>query len=145
MTIYVKEAEGGGFEVVAGQLRLNVMLEVQGKAWVQNLTTGEQLEVHEVGGRLMALTLGASAAVQLAAVRKRPIMTPPTLKQMRARMNSGHRQVLEAVRDGRKLSAGRMSDARGLMTCRSTLVMWGAIEGEGLTEVGRQLLAEQVA
>ncbi|SFF32581.1 hypothetical protein [Paracidovorax wautersii] len=67
MTIYVKEAEGGGFEVVAGQLRLNVMLEVQGKAWVQNLTTGEQLEVHEVGGQLMALTLGASAAVQLAA------------------------------------------------------------------------------
>ncbi|WP_139222978.1 hypothetical protein [Paracidovorax wautersii] len=74
-------------------------------------------------------------------------MTTPTLKQMRARMNSGHRQVLEAVRDGRKLSAGRMSDARGLMTCRSTLVMWGAIEGEGegLTEVGHQLLAEQVA
>jgi len=74
-----------------------------------------------------------------------PIMTTPSMKQMRARMNSGHRQLLEAVRDGRKLIAGRISDARGLMTCRSTLVMWGAIEGDDLTEIGRQLLAAQVA
>lgn len=28
-------------------------------------------------------------------------MPAPTIRQMRARMNSGHRQVLEAVRDGR--------------------------------------------
>lgn len=66
----------------------------------------------------------------------------PTIRQMRARMNSGHRQVLEAIRDGRKLTAGRMSDARGLMTCRDTLIKWGAIDGGNITAVGRALLGE---
>jgi hypothetical protein len=69
----------------------------------------------------------------------------PSIRQMRARMNSGHLQVLEALRDGRKLTAGRMSDARGLMTCRDTLVKWGAIDGEALTDIGRELLGEKVA
>ena len=69
----------------------------------------------------------------------------PTIRQMRARMNSGHRQVLEAVRDGRKPTAGRMSDARGLMTCRETLVKWGAIDGDTITAIGRELLGETVA
>ncbi len=64
MTIYVKNADGGGLEVVAGQLRLKAMLEVQGKAWVFNTSTREQLEVHEVGGSLVALTSDAAAAVQ---------------------------------------------------------------------------------
>ena len=64
MTIYVKNSDGGGLEVVAGQLRLNAMLEVQGKAWVYNTSTREQLEVHEVGGLLVALSPDAVAAVQ---------------------------------------------------------------------------------
>lgn len=72
-------------------------------------------------------------------------MPAPSIRQMRARMNSGHRQVLEAVRDGRKLVSVRISDANGLMTCRETLIGWGAIEGDRLTEVGQQLLAPQVA
>lgn len=42
-------------------------------------------------------------------------MAAPTIRQMRARMNSGHRQVLEAIRDGRKLAATRISDANGLL------------------------------
>lgn len=72
-------------------------------------------------------------------------MPAPTIRQMRARMNSGHRQVLEAVRDGRKLVAARISDANGLMTCRATLIGWGAIEDDRLTNVGRELLALQAA
>lgn len=65
----------------------------------------------------------------------------PSIAQMRARANSGHRQVLEAIRDGRKLASIRIGDARGLMTCRATLIGWGAIEGESLTDTGRDLLA----
>lgn len=72
-------------------------------------------------------------------------MATPTIRQMRARMNSGHRQVLEAIRDGRKLAATRMSDANGLMTCRATLIGWGAIDNDRLTEIGQLLLAPQEA
>ena len=72
-------------------------------------------------------------------------MDAPTIRQMRARMNSGHRQVLEAIRDGRKLVATRISDANGLMTCRATLIGWGAIDNEKLTEIGQLLLAPKVA
>ncbi len=45
-------------------------------------------------------------------------MPVPTIRQMRARVNNGHRQVLEAVRDGRKLLAGRMGaiDGQQLLT-----------------------------
>jgi len=71
-------------------------------------------------------------------------MPVPTIRQMRARMNSGHRQVLEAVRDGRKLVTARSSEANGLMICRATLIGWGAIEDDCLTEVGQQLLKSLV-
>lgn len=67
----------------------------------------------------------------------------PTVAQMRARMNSGHRRVLEAARDGKPLVAMRMGDARGLSTCRATLVGWGAIDADNaLTDTGRALLAK---
>lgn len=58
------EGKGGGMEVFAGQRRLTAMLEVQGKARVYNASTNEQLEVHEVGDRLVVLTPDAVAAVQ---------------------------------------------------------------------------------
>jgi len=64
MSIYVRNAAGGGLEIVAGQIRLKAMLKVQGKAFVHNTSTNEQLEVHEVGGQLVALTPDAVAAVQ---------------------------------------------------------------------------------
>lgn len=47
MTIYVKNVEGGSLEVVTGYMRLQVQLQVEGKALVQNMATGVQLEVHE--------------------------------------------------------------------------------------------------
>lgn len=64
----------------------------------------------------------------------------PTIRQMRARMNSGHRAWLEALRDGRKVATTRAGDARGLMTCRATLIGWGAITDDGLTTIGQALL-----
>lgn len=64
----------------------------------------------------------------------------PTIKQMRARMNNGHRMWLEALRDGREPVAGRIGDARGLMTCRATLIGWGAINESGITALGLDLL-----
>lgn len=64
MTIYVKNSAVGDLVVVTGQHRLKAMLEVQGKAWVYNTSTNEQLEVQEVGGQLVALTPDAVAAVQ---------------------------------------------------------------------------------
>lgn len=67
MTIYVKNSAVGGLVVVTGQRRLHAMLEVQGKAWVYNTSTNEQLEVHEVDGALVALTADAAAAVQYVA------------------------------------------------------------------------------
>jgi hypothetical protein len=66
MTIYVKKSDGGGLEVVTGQQRLTALLEMQGKALVMNMATCEQLEVHEVGGKLLALTTEASDAVHSA-------------------------------------------------------------------------------
>jgi len=67
----------------------------------------------------------------------------PTVAQMRARMNCGHRQVLESARDGRPLVATRIGDARGLSTCRATLIGWGAIDASnGITSIGHSLLAK---
>jgi hypothetical protein len=59
-------------------------------------------------------------------------------------MNSGHRAWLEALRDGVKPGHPNMpaSEWRGLVTCRQTLLGWGAIEGDRLTDVGRQLLGD---
>jgi hypothetical protein len=70
-------------------------------------------------------------------------MNSPSIKQMRARMNSGHRKVLIASRDGKPLKAMRLGDAKGLATCRATLRAWGAIDaehGDAITAIGRALL-----
>ena len=71
-------------------------------------------------------------------------MKTPTIAQMRARINSGHRKVLEAARDGRPLVAMRAGDARGLSTCRSTLIGWGAIGPDNtITDIGHSLLVDK--
>ena len=67
MTIYVNKDEGGALNVVTGHMQLQATLSVNGKASVQNMHTGEQLEVHEVGGQLLALSEDAAAAVESAA------------------------------------------------------------------------------
>jgi len=67
MTIVVKKMADGGYEVVSGQMRMKAALSVNGKATVQDVHTGLHLEVHEVGGQLLALTKDAVAAVESAA------------------------------------------------------------------------------
>jgi hypothetical protein len=69
-------------------------------------------------------------------------MSAPTINQMRCRMTGVHRKLLEAARDGRKIVAQRPGDAAGYMTCRATLLRWGAIEGDSITDIGRALLAK---
>lgn len=68
--------------------------------------------------------------------------TQPTVKQMKARSLSGHRQLLEAVRDGRKVDVISDGEWRGLRKCMATLRAWDCIDADGnLTERGRELLA----
>lgn len=64
----------------------------------------------------------------------------PSIKQMRARMTSGHSRWLEAMSDGHAIKTQSASEARGLMTCRATLIGWGAIDENGITDIGRALL-----
>lgn len=66
----------------------------------------------------------------------------PSIKQMRNRMHAGHRVVLEAVRDGRKLNPLTAGEARGDRTSWLTLRRWRAISDDGyITTIGHQLLA----
>lgn len=66
----------------------------------------------------------------------------PTVRQMRARMSGGHRQILEALRDGRGVTTRDAAAARGLQTCRATLIGWGCVENGALTDTGHALLRE---
>ncbi len=68
-------------------------------------------------------------------------MNTPSLKQMKARMLSGHRYVLAALRDGKKVTANSDGEWRGYRKVIVTLRSWGAIDDNGITEIGRQLLA----
>lgn len=67
---------------------------------------------------------------------------PPSIKQMVNRANSGHLRALRACRDDTLAvsEAEPMSSVRGMMTVFSTLRRWGCVEGDQLTERGRELL-----
>jgi hypothetical protein len=67
MTIYVKPSDSSGFEVVSGSARLKAQLHVQGWSKVLNIKTGEEMEVHEVGDKLIALSPKALEAIRMAA------------------------------------------------------------------------------
>jgi hypothetical protein len=60
-----------------------------------------------------------------------------TLNQMAARMHDGHKDLLEAVRDGRKLDRCTLGD----VTALHTLARWGAVAGGKITPIGVELLA----
>ncbi|HET6916264.1 MAG TPA: hypothetical protein VFH56_09275 [Acidimicrobiales bacterium] len=66
----------------------------------------------------------------------------PSIKQMANRANSGHYAALLATRDKRRAVGPNayMSEIRGMMTCLSTLRAWGCIDGDELTDRGRELL-----
>jgi hypothetical protein len=55
MTIIVK-AEARGLQVITGYHRLMALLEIQGKALVQDVVSGQQLEVIQIDGELVAVT-----------------------------------------------------------------------------------------
>jgi hypothetical protein len=65
----------------------------------------------------------------------------PSIRQMVQRSNSGHRSALDAVAEGRPaLRPGAYaSEYRGMRIVFSTLRRWGCIDGDQLTERGRQL------
>lgn len=62
--ITVRRKADGSFEVTNGHMRLKVQLEVHGKAEVVDLATGETIHVHEVDGRMVALSEDSQANVE---------------------------------------------------------------------------------
>jgi hypothetical protein len=79
MTIYVKCTSGSKLEIVSGRQRLQAALQVDGKAAVEDIETGEKLEVHEVGSELLVISgrvaeqvqsIAASAIARAATVQK---------------------------------------------------------------------------
>lgn len=67
----------------------------------------------------------------------------PTVAQMVTRSNTGHLRLLRAYRDDSTATGPATTDAsiRGLMTALRTLRRWGCVEGDALTDTGRDLLA----
>lgn len=70
-------------------------------------------------------------------------MKLPSLPQMVNRSASGHRRVLAAIANGDPIGTVHDSPGalRGLRICLQTLYRWQCIDGETLTERGRELLA----
>jgi hypothetical protein len=57
MTIQVREDAERGLTIVNGHMRLRATLALDGQATVYNMTTGKAMQVHDVDGQLVALTL----------------------------------------------------------------------------------------
>jgi len=70
-------------------------------------------------------------------------MSAPGIAQMVNRSNSGHLKALRSVRDSSVMvgASEPASAVRGAMTVLSTLRRWECIEGDALTDRGRDLLA----
>lgn len=68
--------------------------------------------------------------------------TTPSLAQMKVRSNSGHRNALAALAAGRPVLGPTASPGqyRGAKIVLATLVRWGCVDADGITETGRQLL-----
>lgn len=72
----------------------------------------------------------------------------PSVAQMKARSEDGHRHILAAVAAGRPYvtPAHTIGQVRGYSTARRTLLRWGCLEwsaeaGDRITDRGRALLA----
>lgn len=65
----------------------------------------------------------------------------PTIKQVKARMLDIHRQLLEHAAGHRVLPDVKgMAEARGRARAHDTLCRWGALDADGITDFGRQLI-----
>lgn len=69
-------------------------------------------------------------------------MALPSVKQMKVRAMSGHKNALEAIRDGKPVAwaGSSLGEIRGYRTVLSTLRRWECITEDGITERGEQLL-----
>jgi hypothetical protein len=65
-----------------------------------------------------------------------------TVKQMKARMLPIHRAILESFCGGPETLSPNASagEIRGYDKAMTTLAEWGAINADGLTNIGRELL-----
>lgn len=61
--ITVKRNDDRSFEILNGHMRIKAQLQVFGKAEVFDITTGEKLHVHEVDGKMFAITEDSQANV----------------------------------------------------------------------------------
>jgi hypothetical protein len=62
--ITARRKADGVFEIINGHGRLNVLLQVSGKAEVVDVATGETIYVHEVDGQMMALSEDSQASLE---------------------------------------------------------------------------------
>lgn len=65
--ILAKKQPDGGYAILSGHQRLQAELNSHGHASLLDADTNEQLVVHEIGGKLVALTEGAATALEAAA------------------------------------------------------------------------------
>ena len=64
MSISIRRADDGAFELVDGLARLRASLDVFGVATVTDLETHETFEVHEVNGQVVAVADKPTAVVE---------------------------------------------------------------------------------
>lgn len=62
--ITARRKSDGSFEIENGHMRLKVQLRVHGKAEVVDSATGKTLHVHELDGRMIALSEDSQANVE---------------------------------------------------------------------------------
>ncbi len=62
--ITARRKSNGSFEITNGHMRLKAQLEGHGEAEVHDLSTGQTYRVHDVGGRVVALSNEAQANVE---------------------------------------------------------------------------------
>lgn len=81
----------------------------------------------------------SAGAVDVLAVRL------PSVPQMLVRMQQGHRTMLTAIRDGRRIEVRTDGEARGFRTVAATLSGWGCVRNGVLTDRGNALLDAALA
>lgn len=61
--ITARRKSDGSFEIANGHMRLKVQLQIHGKGEVMDLKSGETFHVHELDGRMVALSEDGQANV----------------------------------------------------------------------------------
>lgn len=64
MMITARRKADGSYEVANGHMRLKASLQTQGQVQVKDITTGQTIYVHEVDGRMVALSEDSQANIE---------------------------------------------------------------------------------